>query len=74
MTSTPATYGPDDLYDLRERVRAGEKVSPEEYKSVVEALRRSREAGGSAASRKKAAKPKVSQEQLDNLLDSFAVE
>lgn len=49
----PHTYsGSEQLFDLRERVRKGEPVSPEEYGKIITALREER-------GKKPAAKPRA---------------
>lgn len=75
MSVTPTDYGPDELYDLREKVRNGEDVSPEEYKAVVAALRQGRETTTKTKAKKAAAKkPTMAPEQIDDLLNSFVSE
>ena len=51
-TSPPLTFA--QLTDLRSRVLAGEEVSSEEYRTVLETIRRARSAAPAARGRKAA--------------------
>lgn len=64
---------PEELYDLRERVRKGEDVPPEEYAKIVEALRQNRKNAAKSGSKvkgpSKTGMRELTEDQLLNLFD-----